>query len=964
MMISIKASHTITTLFSLLIFLSFRVSSISIACPEIEKQSLLSFKQSLQDPLNLLSSWNGTEVNCCKWKGVVCSNITGHVHELHLQTSNLTGKLNTSLLSLRYLKYLDLSQNRFNQIFPSFIGSLTSLEYLNLSSIGFYGKIPNNIGNITNLHTLVLEDNSLDVNSLEWLLGLSKLVHLNMNRVDFQKVTNSLEQVINILPSFVELHFSSCNLNYLTAHSSDVHNINTSNLAILDLSYNSFVIPKWIFQLNNLIYLDLSHNSFQGPIPSITNITKLQHIDLSHNNLNSSIPDWLYSCENLEFLNLGYNNLQDSISNSIANLTSLNTLDLSANKLSGGIPQEIGEYCKSLRTLDLSWNSLSGLIPNTIGNLSSLEKVILGGNKLSGNLPESIGKLFNLTDLEIEHNMLEGVVTETHFANLSNLKFFSASGNHLTLKVSPNWIPPFKLSVLRMGSWNLSSPIPSWLETQKNNIYHIDLSNTGIYGNVPSWFWGMNSLNLSCNQLHGNIPVISNPRFDIEHLNTSPCVFRFGYIMYQFIYLGSNKFSGPLPRIGKWLVELDLSNNLFSGDLSLFLCNTTAYYALQNFHLDRNHLSGQLPDCFMKWRALTVLSLDNNNFSGTIPNSIGFLIILRSLNLFGNKLSGHIPFSMQNCTRLLTMNLANNNLDGNIPEWIGTSLSELQFLILRSNKLGGQITPAICQLSSLQILDLSDNIISGVIPRCVNNFTAMTTKRSLDRFYYFHYRNSFQESASIATKGTELTYDTTLPLVNSIDLSKNNLSGDIPNEITILVELRSLNLSRNHLTGLIPGSIGNMKQLESLDFSKNSLSGEIPSSFTVMTSLSYLNLSYNDLIGRIPESTQLRGLKESSFIGNDLCGPPLTVSCSNDGQTPGPTHEEDQDEEGDKPEIKWFYVFLSLEYAVGLSAFFTIFILKKSWMQAFYEFLENMWDTIYVHSYIKWRRLTRAKYLS
>ncbi|KAK6146038.1 hypothetical protein DH2020_019907 [Rehmannia glutinosa] len=293
---------------------------------------------------------------------------------------------------------------------------------------------------------------------------------------------------------------------------------------------------------------------------------------------------------------------------------------------------------------------------------------------------------------------------------------------------------------------------------------------------------------------------------------------------------------------------------------------------------------------------------------------------------------------MQNCTQLMKIDLADNNLDGNIPTWMG-SLSNLLFLILRANKLSGEITSTICQLNSLRIVDLSDNKVSRTIPRCINNFTVMTTttKDLHDLILRYSAYSTFLESASITTKGSELHYDTILRLVTNIDLSKNNLSGDIPKEITSLVELRSLNLSGNHLIGLIPDSIGNMKQLESLDFSRNSLPG------------------------KIPESTQLLGFNESSFTGNHFCGPPLTSNCKNDGKSSGPTHKlEDQNQEDDKSEIEWVYVFLSLGYAVGLSAFFTTWILKKSWREAFYESLDNMWDNVYMYFYVKWTRLTRA----
>ncbi|CAA7013833.1 unnamed protein product [Microthlaspi erraticum] len=61
-----------------------------------------------------------------------------------------------------------------------------------------------------------------------------------------------------------------------------------------------------------------------------------------------------------------------------------------------------------------------------------------------------------------------------------------------------------------------------------------------------------------------------------------------------------------------------------------------------------------------------------------------------------------------------------------------------------------------------------------------------------------------------------------------LDLSSNQLSGEIPVEIGDLEGFKSLNLSSNRLTGSIPYSISKLKDLESLDLSNNELSGNIP----------------------------------------------------------------------------------------------------------------------------------------
>uniref|UniRef100_A0A8R7PXA4 Uncharacterized protein n=1 Tax=Triticum urartu TaxID=4572 RepID=A0A8R7PXA4_TRIUA len=73
----------------------------------------------------------------------------------------------------------------------------------------------------------------------------------------------------------------------------------------------------------------------------------------------------------------------------------------------------------------------------------------------------------------------------------------------------------------------------------------------------------------------------------------------------------------------------------------------------------------------------------------------------------------------------------------------------------------------------------------------------------------------------------------------------------------------------------------------SLDLSRNQLRGEIPQGFADLKSISALNLSTNMLSGRIPMGDQLRTLDDPSIYSNNLglCGFPLEDCVSSSTPT-------------------------------------------------------------------------------
>ncbi|GKV47924.1 hypothetical protein SLEP1_g54774 [Rubroshorea leprosula] len=416
-----------------------------------------------------------------------------------------------------------------------------------------------------------------------------------------------LRESISSLNKIQHLDLFNCNL----SGSLPSQLANLISLQYLDLGYNNFNSVKnleWLSRLSYLQYLYLSEIDLSKVnndwLQVINKLPHLTNLSLYRCNLRDVIPQYVpiinTSSTSLVHLDLGSNNLTASTFQWLFNFSnSLVSLRLRFNQFRGPIPETFS-HMTLLERLSLSYNQFEGEIPKSFwsGNLSSLRYLYLSSNKLSGDIPKSIGLLSKLEVLDISFNSFNGVITEEHFSTLSNLWSLGMSSNNLSINFSRDWIPPFQLKHIRLGSCKLGPDFPSWLKTQRNFIF-LNISANRISNGIPIWFSTLPSTALGIEYHYENLTF------------------------QRTIDLSSNKLTGEIP------VQI------------------SSLFEMHQLNLSRNHLIGRIPPDIGQIRQLESLDLSHNRLSGRLPLSMSQLYSLSKLDLSYNNISGRIPTSTQ-----------------------------------------------------------------------------------------------------------------------------------------------------------------------------------------------------------------------------------------------------------------------------------------------------------------------------
>ncbi|KAK9025533.1 hypothetical protein V6N11_038397 [Hibiscus sabdariffa] len=412
-----------------------------------------------------------------------------------------------------------------------------------------------------------------------------------------------------------------------------------------------------------------------------------------------------------------------------------------------------------------------------------------------------------------------------------------------------------------------------------------------------------------------------------------------------------------------------MGNNEFTGSL---ITKKEFYGPIKILDVRSNNMDGTIP----KEIAGEIILLQNNSFEGQIP--CGGFIGADVIDISHNFLSGPIPscLSPEALSSVSLLNLRNNRLSGNISAHIGL-LHDLRILLLGNNRFNGSIPGQLCQLRNISIMDLSNNSFTGSIPTCLSNVAFGTYSHdffvpstfsywfSQEEFipYFEDFRQDIYDASSFwngvqfsyfsqgtnlyvhkvdfVTKYSLLTYKgDILNYMSGLDLSCNNLTGNIHQSLGKLTSLHALNVSHNHLTGPIPVSFSNLSQIESMDCSYNNLSGKIPPELVQLNFLAVFSVAHNSLSGRVPDKGQFATFDISSYEGNPfLSGLPSEKNRSQVVETPLPSEETEE---------KWFYVDLTsfiasfvATYCVVLLSLGAVLYINPYWRRRWSHFIEN-----------------------
>ncbi|PWA46259.1 leucine-rich repeat protein [Artemisia annua] len=249
-------------------------------------------------------------------------------------------------------------------------------------------------------------------------------------------------------------------------------------------------------------------------------------------------------------------------------------------------------------------------------------------------------------------------------------------------------------------------------------------------------------------------------------------------------------------------------------------------------------LGSRIPEFLGSFKKLSYLNLSNAGFIGNIPHHIGNLSNLKVLDL-----SRSDQVMVDNMAWVSGLSsLEHLNLNG-VDLSRAQNLDKLLYIIpsllkLRlagcglSNAQLGPYLNSTTKFANLKHLDLSRNNIEGQLPAFLQNMTSLVF---LDLSASSNLSLILNSANLISMFPSLSELRLSMCEIQNVDLSPTHLNFSTRSNI------QHLDLSKNQIEGRFPSVLSNMTSLLSLDLSSNDLN----SSILVMPNLLKLDLSYN-----------------------------------------------------------------------------------------------------------------------
>ncbi|KAH0556375.1 hypothetical protein GP486_005703, partial [Trichoglossum hirsutum] len=555
--------------------------------------------------------------------------------------SNEAWKLPPSLSLASRLTYLDISNNRLEQLEHANLSNLSSLVSVKVAN-NRLTRLPAYFGQFKSLRNLNVSSNYLETFP-EFLCGLGSLVDLDIS-------FNSIRYLPDEFGRLTALERLVATNNKLAGSLPDTFG-DLRSMKELDIRFNGVSRIDAVFRLPRLEVLMAGHNGvsvLEGAF------SKIRTLHVSHN------PVTRFAILNQH------------------SLPTLTTLNLASAKLSE-LPDSLFEKLPNLEKLILDKNHFATLSPQ-IGKLRKLEHLSIAKNPLSS-LPSEIGLLQELKFLDLRENNLKKIPAEIWYAH--RLETLNISSNVLTAFPKPGTAPLASTeSAGTPGGTGSSTPLLS------SNSSYEELGKLENFANRrPSHASSTGLLSAasspSSTYRKGSVASVHTPSG--RKLSTMSRNASDGTV--SGIRKDSNSSANRIANtFAGSLRNLYLADNRLNDDVFDEISHLTE---LRILNLSYNELYDIPNRTLSRWTHLTELYLSGNELTSLPSDDLEAVGCLKILHINSNKFQV-LPSELGKVKKLSVLDCGSNSLKYNVSnlpyDWNWNLNAKLRYLNLSGNK--------------------------------------------------------------------------------------------------------------------------------------------------------------------------------------------------------------------------------------------------------------------------------------